>query len=147
VAEWHWPHRPGEPGGPRTRDETRAILEQNAARCAQDDFGLWWWRERASGKLVGEAGLNREQIEGEPVVEVGWSMSPERWGEGFATEAGKAALDWGFERIGLRRIVSFTMPHNAASRRVMEKLGLRYEREFDRAGVTQVLYAIERQSL
>jgi [ribosomal protein S5]-alanine N-acetyltransferase len=77
-----------------------------------------------------------------PAVEVGWSVAPERWGEGIATETARASLAWGFERAPLDEIVSFAMVENAASLRVMEKLGMRYERDFPRAGIPHSLYRI-----
>jgi RimJ/RimL family protein N-acetyltransferase len=107
-------------------------------------FSWWPWRERAGGELVGMIGLNAAEIEGEPVVEVGWSVRPARWGEGFAVEAARASIDWGFQRCGLERIVSFTRVDNRRSQRVMEKLGMEYLLEFERAGLPQVLYRVRR---
>jgi RimJ/RimL family protein N-acetyltransferase len=78
------------------------------------------------------------------VVEVGWSISPESWGEGLATEAGRASLDWAFGPAELDRVVSYTLRDNLASRRVMEKLGLAYVRDFQRRGFDQVLYEARR---
>jgi RimJ/RimL family protein N-acetyltransferase len=78
------------------------------------------------------------------VVEVGWSISPGRWGEGLATEAGRGSLDWAFGPAELDRVVSYTLHDNLASRRVMEKLGLRYLRDFRRRGFDQVLYEARR---
>ena len=140
VARWHWPERPGRHGGPRTRAQTRAILEHGARAAAERGFSLWWWRERASGELVGQVGLNATDLEGMPVVEVGWSLSPERWGQGFASEAATASISFGFDALGLDRIVSFTMVENTASRAVMERIGLRYVRVFDRQGLPHALY-------
>ena len=77
---------------------------------------------------------------GEPAVEVGWSISPERWGQGLAPEAGRACVDWAFEVAELERVVSYTLHENRASRRVMEKIGLRYSRDFIGKGFEQVLY-------
>jgi len=71
-------------------------------------------------------------------------VSPARSGEGFATEAALASLRFGFDVCELDEIVAFTMPHNLASRRVMEKLGMEYERDFDRAGPAHVLYRLGR---
>ncbi len=118
------------------------LAQADQARSA--GFCLWWWRERETGELVGYTGLNRDQVEARPVVEVGWSISPSRWGEGLATEAGRAALAWGFEQASLERIVSFALLDNLRSRRVMEKLGLRYVRDFERAGLPHVLYDAHR---
>lgn len=66
-----------------------------------------------------------------PCVEVGWRLAREHWGHGYATEAGRAALEFGFERLGLEEIVAFTVPDNVASRRVMERLGMHHDRAGD----------------
>ena len=129
IAPWHG-------GGPR---DCHRMLVAQAAQAAQTGWCLWWWRERASGRLVGYAGLNRDQVDGDDVVEVGWSITPQRWGEGLAPEAGQAAIDWGFAH-GLKRIVSFTKVENERSRRVMDKIAMEYVGEFERAGTPHVLY-------
>jgi [ribosomal protein S5]-alanine N-acetyltransferase len=100
------------------------------------------WRDLSTGELVGQIGLQPAEVEGERVVEVGWSVAPERWGEGLATEAARVSLEWGFERAGLAEIVSFAMVENAPSLRVMEKLGMAYERDFPRAGYPHALYRV-----
>jgi ribosomal-protein-alanine N-acetyltransferase len=128
--------------GPRTREQALEIVQRQAAQWAEVGYCLWWWRERASGDLVGYVGLDRTDVEGDRVVEVGWSISPERWGAGFATEAAAACLDWGFDVGGLDRVVSYTLRSNHASRRVMEKIGLEYSRDFVRRGFDQVLYEL-----
>jgi [ribosomal protein S5]-alanine N-acetyltransferase len=142
VARWHWP---GPLGGSRTREQVRERLRIQAAQCARDGYTLWMWRELASGDLVGQIGLQPADVEGEHVIEVGWSVAPERWGEGFATDAARVSLEWGFERAGLREIASFAMVDNAPSLRVMEKLGMTYERDFPRAGVPHALYRLRRE--
>jgi ribosomal-protein-alanine N-acetyltransferase len=139
VAQWHWP---GELGGPRVRSDVREMLIRYGMALSSGGVGHWWWREKATGSLVAQVGLNATDVEGEAAVEVGWSVDPERWGEGFAVEAAEAALVWGFEVAGLERIVSFTMPSNHASRRVMEKLGMSYLRNFQRASREHVLYEL-----
>jgi RimJ/RimL family protein N-acetyltransferase len=63
-----------------------------------------------------------------PAVEVGWRLAEAYRGQGLATEAGSAAVDWGFTEGGLERIVSIYEPENAPSGRVMERLGFTYER-------------------
>ncbi len=83
-------------------------------------------------------------IDGEPVVEIGWTLLPAFWGRGYATEAARAALAYGFEIVGLEEIVSFTMVENRASRRVMERIGMTYDREIERAGLAHVLYRLHR---
>jgi RimJ/RimL family protein N-acetyltransferase len=64
-----------------------------------------------------------------PTVEVGWRLDPDYWGRGFATEGGRAALDFGFHVLGLDEIVSICEPENVASSRVMERLGMVHYRD------------------
>ena len=78
------------------------------------------------------------------MVEVGWSIHPDRWGEGFAPEAARASVAWGFEVCDLEEIVSFAVPDNARSRRVMEKIGMRPTGTIERASLPHVLYSIRR---
>jgi RimJ/RimL family protein N-acetyltransferase len=144
VWPWHWPERADGSGGPRTREQLRVAIEAQAKQCAEYGYGLWWWRERSSDRLVGYVGLSRDSVEGAPAVEVGWSISPDRWGEGFATEAAIASVDWGFDVCALDEIVSFTLPDNTASRLVMERIGMEQVRDIDRAGLPHVLYAVRR---
>ncbi len=118
------------------------MIEAQDAQARETGFCLWWWRERSSGELVGYTGLNRDEVDGEPVVEAGWSITPPRWGEGLAPEAARAAVAWGFERCGLDRIVSFTLPDNRRSQRVMEKLGMSHVGDFQRAGLPHLLYEL-----
>ena len=118
------------------------MLRAQAGLAAAAGYCLWWWRERSSGDLVGYAGLNGDEVDGEPSVEIGWSITPPRQGEGFATEAARACVAWGFERCGLQRIVAFALIDNERSRRVMEKLGMAYVRDFERAGLPHALYEL-----
>lgn len=74
--------------------------------------------------------------------EIGWVIRADRWGEGLATEAAAASLADAFVRVGLPRILSWTLPANAASRRVMEKCGLDFRGETDWKGQTHVWYAV-----
>lgn len=91
-----------------------------------DGFGLWAIERRDDGAFLGFAGLSAPAFEAPftPAVEVGWRLAPPAWGHGYATEAGAAALDHGFEVLGLAEIVSFTAVGNDRSRRVMERLGM-----------------------
>ena len=82
-----------------------------------------WAMEHAdTGRLIGRAGLWNP--EGWPGVEVGWMVDSAEWGRGYASEAGRMAVDWAFTTLDLDEVISVTLPHNTASRRVMEKVGL-----------------------
>lgn len=105
-------------------------------------FGQWALIERASGELVGRAGL--WQPEGWPGLEVGWVLSRAHWGRGFATEAAGASLDHAFRTLGAGRVISLIHPDNTASVRVAKRLGERYEQPVILADTTHDLYAISR---
>ena len=114
-------------GGVQAREQVAVMLEQAAAGWRRDGMGYWMFYETATGAPVARGGLSRATFAGRPEVEVGWTVAPARWGEGFATELGAAALEVAFGVLGLDDVVAYTLPHNAASRRVMEKLGFVYE--------------------
>lgn len=129
-------------GGVRTDERTRAYVAENLAHWTEHGFGLWMFRERASGAFVGRGGLRHVVLEGESEVEVAYALVRDAWGKGFATEIATASLDVGFRQLALRDVVAFTLPDNHASRRVMEKVGLRYERDIVHHGLKHVLYRI-----
>ncbi|MEA2133140.1 MAG: hypothetical protein QOC68_1049 [Solirubrobacteraceae bacterium] len=114
-------------GGVATPEQVAEQLALAAAAWERDGFGYWMFFDSATAEPVARGGISRTQFDGQPEVEVGWTVMPERWGEGLATELGAAALDVAFD-LGLRDIVAFTLPHNAPSRRVMDKLGFTYEK-------------------
>jgi RimJ/RimL family protein N-acetyltransferase len=113
----------------------RTAIEQGIARQTYDGgLGRWVAHERNSGGFVGWFGLipivDGPLAGGPGVAELGYRLRRAVWGRGLATEGGEALLAYGFERLGLRRVVAQTMTVNTASRRVMEKLGLHYVRTF-----------------
>ncbi len=115
-------------GGVRNPGDVARMLEQAAEGWRRDGIGYWMFFETATGSPVARGGLSHAVFAGRPEVEVGWTVAPDRWGEGFATELGAAAVDVAFGVLELDDVVAYTLPHNAASRRVMEKLGFVYER-------------------
>ena len=86
-------------------------------------FGMFVVEERATGAFLGRVGPLRPPWW--PAFEIAWSLAPAARGKGYATEAARAAIGWSFDRFPLDRIVSIIDPHNAASRRVAERLGER----------------------
>jgi len=113
-----------------SRDETTGFLERVLARYESDRFGLEALIDRASGAMIGWAGLAVPHFLPEvlPAVEVGWRLSGAWRGQGLATEAGAAAVEFGFTEGGLDRIVSIYEPENVASGRVMDHLGFEHWR-------------------
>jgi RimJ/RimL family protein N-acetyltransferase len=105
-------------------------------------FGLWAAEVKETGTLVGRIGLHRP--EGWPGLEVGWLLGRAWWGQGLATEGGRAALDYAFNHLGAAHVVSVIHPENAASIRVAERLGERFERRDVVNGNEVVIYGIDR---
>jgi RimJ/RimL family protein N-acetyltransferase len=94
-----------------------------------DGFGLWALELVEDGRFLGFTGLSRPSFEARftPAVEVGWRLARHAWDNGYATEAARAALAFGFEQVGLDEIVSFTVPANSRSRAVMERIGMTHD--------------------
>lgn len=115
--------------GVMTREATVEGLARIDAHFAAHGFGLWAVEVRGGPRCVGFVGLMRPSFTAPftPCVEIGWRLAREAWGHGYATEAAHAALAAGFMQLGLAEIVSFTVPANVRSRRVMEKLGLQHD--------------------
>jgi RimJ/RimL family protein N-acetyltransferase len=115
-------------GGVWSREKTEEVAAGVDAHWSEHGFGYMVWFERAGGQPTGWGGLSRSVFDGEAVLEVGWTTAPEHWGKGYATELGRAMIDVAFGPLGARDLVAYTLPHNRASRRVMEKLGFAYEK-------------------
>jgi ribosomal-protein-alanine N-acetyltransferase len=129
---------------PFTLEDTARWIERNQRRYVDDGFGLWVVRERSTGAFLGDCGLTLQPVEGEPLVEVGWHVRRDRWGEGIAPEAGIGCRDWAFEHLDVERIISLIRPDNVQSRRVAEKLGMAVWRETTHADLAHLVYAIQR---
>ena len=103
-------------------------------------YGQWAVVENESGRLVGRAGLWFP--EGWPEREVGWTLARDVWGQGYATEAGRAAIEWGREALGMTRIASVINPENARSIAVAERLGMTFDRTGEVDGDPMSVYAM-----
>jgi RimJ/RimL family protein N-acetyltransferase len=125
--------------GPLSRAESDALVDRIGAHFAERGFGLWAVEAPGVADFVGFVGLSVPGFAAAftPCVEVGWRLAAEQWGRGYATEAARAALAHGFGALGLAEIVSFTVPANARSLRVMEALGMRRDpaEDFDHPGL------------
>ena len=115
------------------------VLPLQAATSPETEcFGVWVMIERNSRSVVGDIGFMGPPDEA-GAIEVGYSVIPERRRRGYATEAARAAIGYGFDELGLREIVALTVPANQRSRRVMERLGMTRlpEDDFDHPGVPE----------
>jgi RimJ/RimL family protein N-acetyltransferase len=108
------------------RAESDAFADRIEAGFIANGYGLWAVEVPGEAAFIGYVGLALQNFEAHftPAVEVGWRLAQNYWGRGFATEAARAAVADGFNRIGLDEIVSFTVPANVRSVRVMERLGM-----------------------
>lgn len=120
---------------PLSRAEADDFVDRHAARIDERGWGLWAAEVAGGPPFIGMIGLLAVgfEVPGRPdgCVEVGWRLAAEHWGRGYAPEGARAALAFAFGELGLDEVVSFTAVGNANSRRVMEKLGLVLEQEFD----------------
>ena len=108
-------------GGPVVREAAwRRFLQQPGAWMLQG-FGMFAVEERASGRWIGQMGPWRP--EGWPGNEIGYAFHPDAWGQGYALEAARAAIDWAFETLGWDEIIHCIDPGNVASQRVAQRLG------------------------
>jgi ribosomal-protein-alanine N-acetyltransferase len=138
VARWL---RPAGQSGPFTRSECEEMIVKKVAHWTAHGFGMSLGF--SDGRCVGRAVAQHNLVGGLSEVEIGWAVARDSWGRGLATELGRHALA-DATAAGFARIVAFARPDNLASRRVMEKLGLIYERDFTHNGRAQVLYATVR---
>ena len=112
-----------------SREESDAVVARIESHFSEHGFGLWAVEVPAVAEFAGFIGLCHPRFDAHftPCVEIGWRLAAEHWGRGVATEGAMAALDFGFKTLGLDEIVSFTVPANLPSRRVMEKLGMTHD--------------------
>jgi ribosomal-protein-alanine N-acetyltransferase len=135
-------------GGPRTDEQTRELFQANLDHFECHGYGLWMFfskpaRADAESLFVGRGGLRNVFVGGHDEVEVGYAVMPEFWGQGLATEIAAASVNVAFTQLGLTDLVSFTLPTNFASRRVMEKCGFTFERDIVWKDLPHVLYRLK----
>ena len=116
-----------------SREESDARADQIEGEFARSGFGKWAVEIPGVAPFAGCIGLTIVSFEADftPCVEVGWKLARRFWGRGYATEGALAAIEFGFERVGLSEIVAFTVPANLRSIRVMKKIGMTFSGEFD----------------
>lgn len=140
-------------GPPLSTDDSNAMVARIEQHFAERGFGAY--AAEFDGVFIGFIGLNVPSwMPGR--VEIAWRLAAESWGRGLATEGARAVVKQGFDTLGLDEIVSFTVPTNVRSRRVMEKLGMTYDPadDFDHPRVPEgsplrrhVLYRLRRRSI
>jgi RimJ/RimL family protein N-acetyltransferase len=135
-------------GGPLTREESAAAMAR--FRTVLEARGWGWWAVEVveTGAFAGFTGLDPVEP-GLPVsgVEIGWRFARETWGHGYATEAARACLRYGFEELGLTEILAIAAEGNHRSHAVMRRLGMRHDpaEDFDEGPIRSVVHRLERE--
>jgi ribosomal-protein-alanine N-acetyltransferase len=139
VAEWY---------GVWTLEMAQREAASIASAWETDGVHKWMAYERSTEALVGRGGLSRVQMVGQERLETGWVLLRPFWGQGYATEIGRAGVAFAFEELGAAEVISYTETRNARSRAVMERLGFRYSQDYlsEADGVPCVLYILHRPS-
>ncbi len=129
------------------RDGTIRQIEQFTRRWREDGVCQWAAVDLRTDRLIGRIGLLRHHdwpLAPSP-IEVGWTLHRDYWGQGLATEGGRAAMDcWRDLLLDDARLISITVPANRRSRAVMKRLGLTYRGTAEWRGLSVVWYAIDR---
>jgi RimJ/RimL family protein N-acetyltransferase len=139
-----------------SREESDARAKLNEQHFEQHGFGLWAVEVIGVAPFIGFTGLVIPAFEAPftPCVEIGWRLAYPYWGKGYATEAARASLQFAFQELNLSQVVSYTVPANARSRAVMERIGMRHhpDEDFDHPKLPEghplrrhVLYRISRE--
>lgn len=131
--------------GARSREKTKNTIDAILRHWDEHGFGIWALDHKADRRLIGWCGL--QMLEKTPEVEVAYLLAKAYWNQGLATEAARASIEYGLDELKLQRIVAIARPENVGSYRVMEKVGMKYERDAHFYNVDVVYYAIDRPRL
>jgi RimJ/RimL family protein N-acetyltransferase len=117
---------------PFDRDESRIAFDKIRNRIAESGLGFYALEAKRDGQFVGFTGLSSPEFPADfmPCVEIGWRLRSEYWGQGLATEAARACLDYGWSRFELKEILSFAPVANQPSIGVMKKIGMTFVKHF-----------------
>jgi 3-dehydroquinate dehydratase/shikimate dehydrogenase len=116
-----------------SREESDACVQKYQKEIDAHGYGLWAVELKATGQFIGFIGIRKVLFEAPftPAHELGWRLAVPFWGHGYATEGARAAMAFGFEQLGLPKVVAFTVPMNVRSRKVMERLGMHEDGLFE----------------
>ena len=106
-------------------------------------YSSWAIVEKSTGKLIGKCGLC--ELKDKSDIELFYMLAKDSWGRGYATEISKAVLKYGQEELGLNRIVALVYPENKVSQKVIEKMGMHYEKEKEVNGIKLLMYSAEKK--
>jgi ribosomal-protein-alanine N-acetyltransferase len=128
----------GEPWGDA---KVREFLARQMLHVATNGFCFWKIQRKPDGLLIGLCGLQALRLGSRWEVEIGWWLTPPNWGRGLASEAAGAVMREALKTLNVERIVAIAIAENYASRRIMRRIGMHYERNVLHRGFQVVLYA------
>ncbi|PFA19262.1 GNAT family N-acetyltransferase [Bacillus cereus] len=131
-------------GTPKTYVQCKRSLESWVLPSYKNGLGLFLMIEKGTSTPIGHAGLVRQQVDGKEEIEIGYWVLPEYWGKGYAKEAATAFRDYGFQALGLKKLISLINPDHPASIFVARKTGMSYEKTASFHGIDVLVYAIKR---
>ncbi|MFI6948494.1 GNAT family N-acetyltransferase [Streptomyces sp. NPDC050422] len=130
--------------GSFSRRQALARLAEVERQWAERGHGLCAVELRSSGEFIGRSGLQYWQQFDE--IELGWTLKAGQWGRGYASEAARACLVWGFETLDAEYFTAFMRPGNSASVKVAERLGFSPRRQDELSGNPVTVYALNRRA-
>ncbi|MCC3574084.1 MAG: GNAT family N-acetyltransferase [Microcoleus sp. PH2017_40_RAT_O_B] len=130
--------------GVRTREATESAIHAMLQRWEEHNFGMWALVHKIDCKMIGRCGL--AFLDKTPEVELGYAFDKVYWNQGLATEASFASLNYGFNILKLERIVAIARPENIASQRVIQKVGMKYEKNARYYEIDVLYYSIFRET-
>jgi RimJ/RimL family protein N-acetyltransferase/catechol 2,3-dioxygenase-like lactoylglutathione lyase family enzyme len=124
----------------KNNEEALAKIQQRVELFKKRGLGKLLLLKKDTGEFVGTSGLEPYLLEEKEEVELGYRLCLKHWGHGYATEAARAILDYGFNRLKLSKVLAFAVPQNDPSIRILQKLGFRYLRDFVHAELPHKLH-------
>jgi [ribosomal protein S5]-alanine N-acetyltransferase len=128
------------------REGAQGWIERNLKRYQENGFGKWAMVLKASGEFIGDCGCVVQEVEGKNEIEVGYLVRRDLRGNGYATEAARACIEYAFVQLGADRVISMIRPENQRSRRVAEKNGMNCEQTVFWRGYDHCVYARKRNT-
>ncbi|MCY4310137.1 MAG: GNAT family protein [Rhodospirillaceae bacterium] len=119
-------------GGSWTLDRSEQFVRGALEHWRRYGYGQWMFSEKQTGQVVGRSGLRHYYLDAQDEIELLYAFEPDVWGQGYGTEAARAVIDYAFGATGAKSVVSFTLPDNPGSERVMQKAGMVFEKEMMR---------------
>ena len=130
-------------GRPWPPAESKGLFQRHLDHWEEHGFGTWIFRDAPGGRFIGRAGLRRVELTGAHDIEVFYGVASDLWGDGVGTELAREIVRVGLEELRLPQLVAFTLPTNAASRRILEGCGFDRDGEIVHAGLRHLLFRLD----